>query len=192
MLSRLHRGDARWSQRRELLQFRSSRSMRKPQAPCGSLCISSSLRYSLREVVQRTATSIALLTVLVAGILAPTGVCALMCERHSRAESQRHCNEPSDAMPGMVHDHSAMNHPRVEAMNQMFVSQSCRSNCVTAERMNVSRTIVPQATVVESGPVVLNTTAELLMPDRASAWSSDNSPPSPPSASPASFSILRI
>ena len=80
------------------------------------------------SLVQRTATSIALLTVLVAGILAPTGVCALMCERHSRTESQRHCSEPADAMPGMVHDHSAMNHRRVEAMNQMLVSQSCRSN----------------------------------------------------------------
>jgi len=149
-------------------------------------------RVQFSKVVRTTATPIVLLVVLAAGTVTPTGVCALMCERHSRAESQRHCNEPSDAMPGMVHDHSAMNHPRVEAMNQMFVSQSCRSNCVTAERVNVSRNIVPQATVVESGPVVLNTTAELLMPDRASAWSSDNSPPSPPSASPASFSILRI
>ena len=143
-------------------------------------------------MVPKTATSVALLTVLVAGIITPTGVCVLMCERHSRAESQRHCSKPSDAMPGMVHDHSAMIHPGIEAMSSMLVSQSCRSNCVTAERLNVSRKVVPQVTVIERGPVVLDSTAEFLMPDPANAWSSDYSPPSLPSASAASFSILRI
>ena len=77
-------------------------------------------------------------------------------------------------------------------MSPMLVSQSCRSNCVTAERLNVSRKVVPQVTVVGRDSVALDTTVEFLMFDPANAWSSDNSPPSPPSASAASFSILRI
>lgn len=162
------------------------------RSSCTSLRISYSLEYRFSNVARTTATSIFLLTVLLTGIIAPAGVCALMCERHSRAESQQHCSEASEAMPGMVHDHSAMNHPGVEATSPMLVSQSCRSTCVTAERLNVSRKVVPQVTVVESGLVVLDITAEFLMPDPASAWSSDNSPPSPRSASTASFSILRI
>ena len=149
-------------------------------------------RVQFPKVARTIATSIFLLTVLLTGIIAPTGVCALMCERHSRAASQRHCSEPSDAMPGMVHDHSAMNPRGVEATSPMLVSQSCRSNCVTAERLNVSRKVVPQVTVVKSGLVVLATAAGYLMPDPARAWSSDNSPPSLPSASAASFRILRI
>jgi hypothetical protein len=92
----------------------------------------------------------------------------------------------------MAHDHSAMNHSGVEAMSFPVVSRSCESNCVTTERLRVPRTVVPQVTVVESGPVVPDTTAEFLMPDPANAWSSDYSPPSLPSASAASFSILRI
>jgi len=144
------------------------------------------------KVPRRTATSIVLLTVLVTGIVTPTGFCALMCERHSRLESQRHCSEPSDAMPGMVHDHSAMNHPAVEAMSLVMVSHSCQSNCVTAERLNASRKVVPQVTVVESGPVVLDTTTEFSAPDPAAAWSSDSSPPYRSSAYTASFTILRI
>ncbi len=159
---------------------------------CASLCISSSLRYSFREVVQRAATSIVLLTILLAGIITPTGVCALMCERQSRAESQRHCVQSSDTMAGMVHDHSAMNHPAVQTMSLVMVSHSCLSNCVTAERLNASRKFVPQVTVVESGPVVLDTTAEFAAPDPAIAWSADNGPPASPTAHGASFSILRI
>ena len=162
------------------------------RCPCASLCISSSLRYSFREAVQRTATSIALLTVLVAGIVAPAGLCALMCERHSRAESQRHCIESSDTMPGMAHNRSAMNYPAIQAMSLAMVSHSCQSNCVTAERLNASRKVVPQVRVVESGPLVLDTTAEVAAPDPAAAWSSDNSPPYRPSAYTASFTILRI
>src|SRR5260370_17397208 len=83
---------------------------------CASLCISSSLRYSFREVVQRAATSIVLLTILLAGIITPTGVCALMCERQSRAESQRHCVQSSDTMAGIVHDHSPLNNPPVQTI----------------------------------------------------------------------------
>jgi hypothetical protein len=143
-------------------------------------------------VARTTTTTIVLLLVLLAGIITPTGVCALMCERHSRAESQRHCRESSQTMPGMVHHHLATNHPGVEATSRMLVSQSCRSNCVTAERINVSRKVVPQVTVVESGLVVVDTTAEYLMPDPARAWSSDTSPPPLPSASATSFRVLRI
>jgi hypothetical protein len=90
-----------------------------------SLRISYEVRYSFLKVRRRTATSIALLAVLVAGTVTPTGVCALMCERQSRAERQRHCSQPADTMPGMAHDHSATNHPGVEAMSAVLVSQSC-------------------------------------------------------------------
>src|SRR5713226_7036180 len=83
------------------------------------------------KVPRRTATSIFLLTALLAGIT-PTGVCTLMCERRARAESQRHCSQASDSMPGMAHDHSAMDHPRVEAVSAVLVSQSCQTNCATA------------------------------------------------------------
>jgi len=143
------------------------------------------------KVPRRTATSIVLLTVLLAGIT-PTGVCALMCERHARAESQRHCGQPPDTMPGKVHDHSSMNHPDVEAMSAVLMSQSCQTNCVTAERLNVWRKIVPQVTIVRSRAVVLDTTAAFLAPDFTAAWGLDSGPPARPPAHAASFSILRI
>ena len=145
-----------------------------------------------QEVLQRTAISIVLLTVLLAGIVSPIGVCALMCERHSRAESQRRCSEPSDGTPGMVHHHSALNHPAVEAKGAMLASQSCRSSCPTTERLNLSRKIIPQVTVVNNRLVVLDAAAAFLRANPATAWSSDSSPPFPPSASSASFRILRI
>jgi hypothetical protein len=143
------------------------------------------------KVRRITATSIVLLTVLLGGTIAPTGVCALMCVRHYRAESPSHCNH-SNGMPGMVHDHSTMNHPRIKSMSPVLVSQSCQPNCSTAERVNVSRNIVPQLTIVQSGALFLDTTAEFLAPNPAAAWSMDNGPPSSPSAYAASFSILRI
>ena len=143
------------------------------------------------KVPRRTATSIVLLTVLLAGIT-PTGVCTLMCERHARAESQRHCTQLADTMPGMVHDHSGMNRPVLEAMSAVSVSQSCQADCVTAERLNVWRKLVPQVTVVRSIAVVLGTTAKFLVPDFTGAWGLDSGPPVPPPAHAASFSILRI
>jgi len=72
------------------------------------------------------------------------------------------------------------------------MSHSCQLNCVTAERLNASREAIPQVTVVESGPIVLDTTAEFATPDHGAAWSSDNSPPYSPSAHTASFIIRRI
>jgi len=143
-------------------------------------------------VAQTTATSIVLLTVLVAGIFAPIGLCALMCERHTRGESQRHCTSSSDTMPGMAHGHSAMNHPAVETMSLVMISQSCQTSCVNAERLNASREIVPQVTVVQTAAVVLNSTIEFLAPGFTAAWGLDSGPPAPLSVHAASFSILRI
>ena len=160
-------------------------------SPYLSLRISYSLRYSFPKVPRRTATSIVLLTVLLAGI-SPAGVCALMCEWHAHAESQRHCSQHSDSMPGMAHNHSAMNHPGADGMDGVLVSQSCHMNCVTAERLNVWRKVVPQVTVVRSGAVVLGTTAEFLALDFTAAWGLDSSPPARPPARAASFSILRV
>jgi hypothetical protein len=77
-------------------------------------------------------------------------------------------------------------------MSAVLVSQSCQTNCVMAERLNVWRKVVPQVTVVESGAVVLDAAAEFAAPDPAAAWSSDTSPPYSPTAYTASFSILRI
>jgi hypothetical protein len=144
------------------------------------------------KVPRRTATSIVLLTVLVAGIVTPTWVCALMCVRHYRAESQSHCSQSSDSMPGMLHDHSTMNHPGLKSVSPVLVSQSCQPNCARAERLNVSRNVAPQVTVVQNGAVVLDTTAEFLASDPAAAWSLDSGPPFPPSGYAAPFSILRI
>jgi hypothetical protein len=144
------------------------------------------------KVANRTTTSIVLLAVFVAGILTPTGMCALMCERHTQAETQRHCVSPSDAMPGMIHEHSAMNHSAVEAMSLVMVSRSCETACVTAERFNASRKVVPQVTVVQTAAVVLDRTAEFLSPGFTAAWGVDSGPPAPTRTRAASFSILRI
>ena len=149
-------------------------------------------------MAHRTTTSIVLLAVFVAGILTPTGMCALMCERPTRAESQRHCISSSDAMPGMdtmpgmAHDHSAMNHSADEAMSLVMVSRSCETACVTAERLNASRKVVPQVTVGQTAAVVLECTAETLPPGLTAAWGLDGGPPAPTSTRAASFSILRI
>jgi hypothetical protein len=140
---------------------------------------------------RRSATSVVLLTVLLAG-LTPPGVCALVCEWHARSESQRHCVQRSDSMSGMAHDHSAMSPPSVEAMKAVLESQSCQTNCVTSERLNVWKKAVPQVTVVQTTAVVLHAPAEFLALDFSATWSLDSGPPAPPSAHAASFSILRI
>ena len=74
----------------------------------------------------------------------------------------------------------------------MLMSQSCQANCVTAERLNVWRKVVPPVTVVRSSAVVLGTTTEFLAPDFNATWGLDSGPPAPPPARGASFSILRI
>ena len=77
-------------------------------------------------------------------------------------------------------------------MSAGLAAQSCQTNCVRAERLNVWRKVVPQVTVVRSSVVVLGNTAEFLAPDFTAAWGLGSGPPAPPSAHAASFSILRI
>ena len=72
-----------------------------------------------------------------------------------------------------------------------MISQLCPSNCDTAERLNLSGTVAPQATVAHAGLVVSDTTARFLVPDAALAWSSGGSH-APPAACTPSFSVLRI
>jgi hypothetical protein len=149
-------------------------------------------KVEFRKVPRRTTTSIFLLTALLTGIT-PTGVCALMCGRHARGELQRHCSQASDPMSGMVHDHSAMSHPGVEAIRAVLISQSCQTNCVATERLNVWRKVVCQVTVGRSDAVVPGVPAEFLAPgSTATAWGLDSGPPAPPRAHAAAFSILRI
>ena len=144
------------------------------------------------QVASRASTSIVLLTFLLTGMVTPAGACALMCVRHQRAESQRHCGQSSEATPAMAHDDSAMNHPSVEAMGPGLVSQTCRTNCATAERLAVSRKVVPQVTSIQNGVVVLVARAKFLAPDPATSDFLDGTPPKTLSAYAAAFSILRI
>jgi len=95
-------------------------------------------------------------------------------------------------MAGMAHHHSAMDHPGVEAVSAVSMSQSCQTNCVTAERSSVWRKVVPQVTEVRSRAVVLSATAEFLALDFTAAWGFDSGPPAPSPPRIASFSILRI
>ena len=140
----------------------------------------------------RTSTSIVLLAVLLAGTISPIGVCALMCERHSRADAHHHCGQDSDPMPGMAHDHSAMYHSAVGDMTFVVGAQPCQTDCAVVEQLNISRKAVSQVTVVRTGAVVLDETAKFFAPHLESAWSLDSGPPSFPSACTASYSILRI
>jgi hypothetical protein len=144
------------------------------------------------RVARTVSTSIVLVTVLLAGAITPSGVCALMCERHFRLGSQHHCGQPPDAMPGMTHHHAITTHADTEIVTPVLMSQSCPSNCDTAERLNLSRKAVPQVTVAQTGVVVSRTAVKFVAPDPATAWSSASDPPLPPTASTASFSILRI
>ena len=150
--------------------------------------IQSKVQFS--KVPRKTATSIVLLTLLLAGS-APTGFCALMCERRAAAESRHHCNGPSNTMPGMAHDRSAMDHLGVEAVSASL-SQSCRTNCATTERLNLWRRVVPEVTAVRSSAVVLSKTIEFLAPNCIAVWGLDSGPPARRRVRAASFSILRI
>src|SRR5256885_2031459 len=102
-----------------------------------------------------------------------------MCERHHRVETQRHCSQPSDTMPGMDHGHSAMNRPAFEDTRLVVGSGSCQANCVTADRLKVSRKVVPQLTVVQAGAVVLEAAAKFVASD---PWTADSGAPVPPTA----------
>jgi hypothetical protein len=94
-------------------------------------------------------------------------------------------------MPGMAHNHSAMHRPTVEGISLAVLSQACATNCVNAELLNNSRKVIPQVTVVQRGVVVLGATS-FPAPHLVAAWSLDSGPPSLPSESVASYSILRI
>lgn len=142
----------------------------------------------------RTVTSLVLLTALLAGVITPMGVCALMCERHSRAGTQHDCGEGSDSMLGMAHDHSAMHHAVVENVILAAGAQSCQTDCAKAERLDISKDVVPQVTAVETGAIILilDATSKSLPAQLVAAWSSDSGPPSFPSAHTANYSVLRI
>ena len=140
----------------------------------------------------RIATSMVLLTALLAGTLSPIGLCALMCERHSRAEAHHHCSKDSDPMPGMAHNHSAMHQYVVGDMTFVVGAQSCQTDCAVVEQFNISRKVVPQVTVVQTGAVVLDATSKLFAPHLEGAWSLDSGPPPFPSADTSSYSVLRI
>jgi hypothetical protein len=149
------------------------------------------LMRGVSKVAPRTTTSILLLSVLLVGIVSPTDICALMFARDRGTEGQHHCNHPSDRMPGMIHDHSTVNHADIDAVTPVLLSQSCPSICGRAECLSLSRRVVPQVTVAQTGVVLLNTKAKFLVPDTASTWSSGLGH-APPTASTASFTILRI
>lgn len=95
-------------------------------------------------------------------------------------------------MPGMAHDHSAMHHAFVGNVILVAGAQSCQTGCAKAERLNISRKVVPQVTAVQTGAVVLDAVSKFLAPHLESAWSLDSGPPFLPSAYTASYSILRI
>jgi hypothetical protein len=133
-----------------------------------------------------------LLTALLAGTLNPIGLCALVCERHSRAEAHHHCSKDSDPMPGMAHNHSAMHQYVVGDMIFVVGAQSCQTDCAVVEQLNISRKVVPQVTVVQTGAVVLHATSKFFAPHLEGAWSLDSGPPPFPSADTSSYSVLRI
>jgi hypothetical protein len=165
----------------------------KSEQPNGSIKFAHFGRSKVQfpRVARRISTSILLATVLLAGAITPSGVCALMCERHFRLGSQHHCGQPPDAMPGMTHHHAITTHADTEIVTPVLMSQSCLSNCDKAERLNLFRRVVPQVTIVQTGVVVSHTTVKFIAPDPATAWTSDSGPPLP-TPSLASFSILRI
>ena len=140
----------------------------------------------------RTAASMVLLMALLAGTVSPTAVCALMCDRHSGAEAHHHCDQGSDQMPGMAHNHSAMHHSGIEDITLVVAAQSCRTDCAVAERQNIARKVVPQVTVVQTGALILDAGPKSLDRDLETAWSLDSGPPSFRSANAASYSVLRI
>jgi hypothetical protein len=143
-------------------------------------------------MLSRIATSIVLLTALIAGTISPVTACAIMCERHSRANAHHHCGQDSDPMPGMAHNRSAMHHSDMGDITLIVAAQSCRTDCAVAERQNIARRVVPQATVVQTGAVVMEASSKFLGPHVEGAWNLDSGPPSFSSPRTASYSILRI
>jgi len=95
-------------------------------------------------------------------------------------------------MAGMAHNHSAMDHSVVGDITLIVAAQSCQRDCAVVERLNISRKVVPEVTLVQTGAVVLDTNSKFFAPHLESAWSLDSGPPCFPSAYTSSYSILRI
>ena len=145
----------------------------------------------------RKTISTILLSALVVGVLSPTGMCALMCERHSRGDARDRCGQNSNPKPGMAHKHSAMHHHALgdSALVDVTVvvgAQSCQTDCALAEWFNVSRSVVARMTILQRNTVVPVAIPEFMSPDLEVAWNLDSGPPPVPSPYTASYSILRI
>jgi hypothetical protein len=148
-------------------------------------------------VATRKTISTILLSALVLGVLSPTGMCALMCERHSRGDARDRCGQNSNPKSGMAHKHSAMHHHALGDIALVDVTvvvgaQSCQTDCALAERFNVSRSVVARLTILQRNTVVPVAIPEFMSPDLEVAWNLDSGPPPVPVAYTASYSILRI
>jgi hypothetical protein len=143
-------------------------------------------------VAVRTPISIFILGALLVGNLTPTGVCALMCQRHSRAEGQHHCVQPPGAMPGMAHNHSDMHPLAVADVTAAVEAPSCQTECAKGERLSVARKVVAAVTRIPTGIVILDATSEFLLARPVAAWSLDSGPPSAFFPHTVSYGILRI
>jgi hypothetical protein len=153
----------------------------------GLVCTWSMRQGRVSQVTLRTSTSILLLSVLVAGILSPSGLCALMCERHLRAERQRPCGHASDSMSGMMHHHSAaINHPDFD-----MAKGRCLSVCGAVKLLNLSRKAAARVRARQAGILEPDRTNQVMTPGIATAFGSYGGSPPRCKAVPA-LSILRI
>ena len=139
------------------------------------------------QVALRTSTSILVLSVLVAGILSPSGLCAFVCQRHTRAESPRPCSHASDSMSGMMHQHTAaITAPDLGALNR-----SCASTCDAVALLDLSRKPAAHVTTGQSYFLVSHSTSRVPDPEIATVLGSPGGPPGLRKAMPA-CSVLRI
>ena len=153
----------------------------------GRVCTWHTLQGRVFKVALRTSTSILLVSVLVAGILSPSGLCILMCRHQFRAESKRPCAHPQDPMPGMMHYRSsATTHP-----DRDTVTARCSSNCDEVERLNLPRKPTGQVTPQRAGIRDLDKLNRVAAPETARAFVVYGGPPDRYNTGPA-FSVLRI
>lgn len=138
----------------------------------------------------RTPTSILLLSVLVTGILSPSGLCAVMCSSHvPTADVQGPCDHASHPMSGMIHHHSAaMNHSERGMMKQ----RACPSNCDALESLGAARKALVQLKLRQTGVAAADSTNRTTSPDIAAAWGSSGGSPVRREPLMVAFSILRI
>ena len=139
------------------------------------------------EVALRTSSSILLLSVLVAGIVSPSGLCAFACQRHPRAEVQHPCSHARDSMSGMMHHYSAaMNDPDIEAL-----MGSCPSSCDAVALLKLSTKPTAPVRTGQISVLMPHSTSRVAVLHIATAFSSPGSPPGLRKAMPP-YSILRI